>query len=90
MSESMNTVSAVKVVTTIGGQVNFPAGIGTVIWSCRDDTGELHTHKIKDMHYFPLSPVNILGVTALCKQLKDEVAPDSDMKWKQSPFYWKG
>ena len=89
MFESMNTVSTAKLVATIGGQVNFPAGIDTVIWSWRDDNGDLCTHTIKDVHYFPSLPVNILGITAFCMQLKDEVTTGIDIKWKQSRFYWK-
>ena len=72
MFESMATASVNKVVATIGGKNNFPKGIGTVKWSWLDELGEVHTHQIEQVHYFPSSPVNILGITTFGRQLNDE------------------
>ena len=80
----MVAASINKVVATIGGQVNFPAGIGTVKWSWRDELGEVHTHLIENVHYFPSSPVNILGITAFGRQLNDKEMTGIDTKWKRS------
>lgn len=90
MFSSMTAATASKVVATIGGKVNIPAGIGTVTWSWKDDLGVVHSYKIDNVHYFPASPVNILGVTAFARQLNDEVSTGIDTKWKQSKFYWRG
>ena len=90
MFASMTAASVNKVVATIGGQVNFPAGIGTVKWSWRDELGEVHTYLIKNVHYFPSSPVNILGITAFGRQLNDDETTGIDTKWKRSRFYWEG
>jgi len=77
MFETLVAASASKVVATIGGQVNVPAGIGTVIWSWKDDKNETHTHRIENMHYFPTSPFNIPGITALGSQLNDKIRQES-------------
>ena len=90
MFVSMVAASVNKVVATIGGQVNFPAGIGTVKWSWRDELGEIHTHLIKNVYYFPSSPVNILSITAFGRQLNDKETTGIDTKWKRSRFYWEG
>ena len=90
MFESMATANVNKVVATIGGQVNFPKGIGTVKWSWRDELGDVHTHRIEQVHYFPSSPVNILGITAFGRQLNDEETTGIDTRWKRSRFYWSG
>jgi hypothetical protein len=50
-------------VATIGGRQNASAGIGTVRWKWNDDDGVSHTFEIRDVLYFPESPVNILSVT---------------------------
>ena len=88
--KSMLPADASKVVATIGGQCNFPKGIGTVTWTWTDDEGTEHTFDVDGVHYFPRSPVNILGVTAFAAQLNDEDATGIDTKWKKSRFYWKG
>ena len=73
-----------KVVATIGGQVNVPAGIGTVTWSWKDDSDIVHTHFIEQVHYFPGSPVNILGITAFGKQLNERRRPVSTRNGKRA------
>ena len=90
MSEFMVASSVNEVVAAIGGQVNFPAGIITVKWSWQDELGEIHMHLIKNAHYFPSSPANILGITAFGQQLNDEETTGIDTKWKRSRFYWEG
>jgi len=87
MFESMVSASILKVVATIGGQVNVPAGIGTVTCSWKDDVDVVHTHHVEQVHYFPGSPVNIIGITALGKQFNDEETTGIDTKWKKSRFY---
>ena len=86
----MLPADASKVVATIGGQCNFPKGIGTVTWTWTDDEGTEHRFDVDGVHYFPRSPVNILGITAFAAQLNDEDATGIDTKWKKSRFYWKG
>ena len=52
-------------VVYIGGKDLIPKGIGTVVWYYNDDGGQLHTKKLNNLLYFPESPVNIRGSTAL-------------------------
>ncbi len=79
-----------SVVATIAGQVNMPQGVSTVKWSWTDDNGEIHTHLINHVYYFPASPINILGVTVFARQLGNKELMGVDTKWKTSTFYWKG
>ena len=48
-------------VATVGGVKNSASGMGTVRWSWRDDNGKTHSQDIKNVLFFPESPVNILG-----------------------------
>ena len=90
MFESIVSAITSELVATIGGQINVPAGIGTATWSWKDNLDIVHTHHIEQVHYFPGSPVNILGITAFGKQLNDEETTGIDTEWKTSRFYWKG
>ena len=58
-------------VATIGGKQNRPRGVGTVCWKWKDDGGKYHAFDIKNVLYFPDSPVNILSVTKFAAQLDD-------------------
>jgi len=88
--KTLVTASASKEVATIGREVNTPAGIGTVIWSWKDYKNETHTHRIENVHFFPTSPVNILGSNAFGSHLNDKNTTGIDAKWRKSCFYWKG
>ena len=57
-------------VATIGGSKNSESGMGTVQWRFKDDLGKIHTLDIKNVLYFPQSPVNILRTTGLADQFK--------------------
>ena len=39
-------------VVTIGGRDLITKGIGTVIWSCNDDEGKMHTKRLNNVIYF--------------------------------------
>ena len=75
-------------VATIGGNKNSSAGIGTVRWRWKDDNGQEHTVDVHDVLYFPQSPVNILSITALADQYKDDDGTGIDTKRSKSRFYW--
>ena len=77
-------------VATIGGQKNAATGMGTVRWKWTDDNGKQHTYEIKDVLYFPSSPVNILSVTGFADQLNDDEGTGIDTKRSRSTFYWNG
>ena len=49
-------------VSTAGGE-KAPIGYCDVLWKWSNDKGRIHEHILKDVLYFPESPVNILGVT---------------------------
>ena len=76
-------------VATIAGKNSLPKGIGTVKWTWLDDDGRQHEYELKDVYYFPQSPVNILSVTTFANDLKDEEGTGIDTKAKYSRFYWK-
>ena len=67
---------------------NVARGMGTVVWSWKDDHGTVHKMRIHDVLYFPSSPVNILSVTSLASQLNDDEGTGIDTKRSTSRFYW--
>jgi hypothetical protein len=85
----LTSVSSYKV-ATIGGKGHSASGMGTVKWSWSDDVGETHTYLVKDVLFFPASPINILSVTSFARQLQDEEGTGIDTKMKYSRFYWQG
>ncbi len=82
--------SANSVVATIGGQNNSPQGKGTVRQSWKDNEGQTHSFHIRDVYYFPGSPINILGITTFAMPLYDEETTSVNTRWKTSKLYWKG
>ena len=81
--------TTVGLVATIGGKLNQPAGIGTVMWTWKDDGGAVHTEQLDNTLYFPKSPIIIMSVTELAKQFNDEEVTEIDTKMNHSLFYWK-
>ena len=75
-------------IATIGRSKNSAADMGMVNWHWKDNDGKLHTIKIKDVLFFPASPVNILSVTSLADQFKDDDGTGIDTKRTKSRFYW--
>ena len=73
---------------TIDGSKNSSSGMGTINWRWKDDKGRSHTMKIKDVLFFPDSPVNILSITSLADQFKDDNGTGIDTKRTKSRFYW--
>ena len=71
-------------VATIGGSKNSSAGMGTVNWRWKDDHGKSYTMKIKDVLFFPDSPVNILSITCLADQFNDDDGTGIDTKRTKS------
>ena len=58
-------------IATIGGSKNSASGMVTARWLWKDYLGKSHTLDIKNVLYFPQSPVNILSITELADTLKD-------------------
>ena len=77
-------------VATVGGVKNSATGMGTVRWTWKDDNGRPHTYDIKNVLYFPQSPVNILGITVFADQLNDDEGTGVDTTRTKSKFYWEG
>ena len=75
-------------VATIGGKDLIPKWIFRVIWSWTDYEGKLHTNKLKNVLYFPQSPVNILSVTSLSESMKYYEVTWVLTKIKYSIFTW--
>ena len=64
-------------------------GVGTGRWKWKDDGGKIHTFDVKDVLYFPASPVNILSVTKFAGQLGDDNGTGIDTKRFHSVLYWQ-
>jgi hypothetical protein len=75
-------------VLTIGKDSSRPLGIGTVVITIREDTGTMTDVTLIDCLYFPTSPVNIISVTALAKQLDDLDGTWITTRWRTSTFSW--
>ena len=76
-------------VATIAGQKSAASAMGTVQWKWKDDNGKQHSYDIRDVLYFPTSPVNILSVTGFADQLNDDEGTGIDTKRSKSRFYWQ-
>lgn len=68
--------------------ITSPQGIGTIKLVIIDDEGVSHTELINDVLFFPDSPVNILGITRLGLQRKDDEGTYIMTKAKYSRFVW--
>ena len=75
-------------IATIGGAKNSAAGMGTTLWRWKDDGGNQHTIDVKNVLYFPKSPVNILSITSLADQFNDDDGIGINTKRSKSHFYW--
>ena len=76
-------------VATIAGQKSAASAMGTVRWKWKDDNGKEHSYDVRDVLYFPTSPVNILSVTGFADQLNDNDGTGIDTKRSKSRFYWQ-
>ncbi len=77
-----------RAVATIGRKANRPSGIGTVKWEWKDDNGHKHSYLIKNVLYFPSSPINILSVTEFATQLDDNDGTGITTIRHHSTFFW--
>ena len=75
-------------VATNVGNKNSALGMCTVCWRWKDHNSCIHQYDIKDVLYFPNSPVNILSVTGLATQLGDDEGTGIDTRLHTSRFYW--
>ena len=81
-------------VVTIGGSDHFPTGVGNVKASWTDDNGVTFNKTLKNVLYFPSSPVNIISCHALAGEFLDSNgAPDEEgtficSKRSYSIFQW--
>ena len=57
--------------SAVNDQSNIPAGCGDVPSAWKDDNGKEFKIILKDVLYFPNSPVKIPSVVGLVNQLKD-------------------
>ncbi len=77
-----------QAIVTIRGKSNKPSVIGTVQWSWKDDNGKLHIHLVKNVIFFPDSPVHILSITSFANKLNDyDGTSIHTFHWK-SIFHW--
>ena len=81
-----------RAVSTISGQNHFPVGSGDVSVSWRDDDNVVFNHILKNVLYFPDSPVKIISA----HKLAAEWGPDVDLegtsiktKYAYSIFKWR-
>ena len=71
---TFRSLSSFKV-ATIGGANHHCSAIGNRSLKWTDVNNQLHNYIIKDVLYFPGSPVNIFSVTQFANQLDDKVPP---------------
>ena len=77
-------------VATIGDVMLKPEGVGEVQWCWIDDEGTAHTYRLRNVFFFPDSPVNILSLTAFAKQLGDSSGTYVTTYRDNSNFVWDG
>ena len=82
------SASAASSVVTIGGSDFHPTSIGDLKLTWTDDDGVPYTTILKDVLYFPDSPVNVLSVTAFAAQLDDDHGTWIKTSRHQSVFTW--
>ena len=75
-------------IATIGGANNSASGMNTTRWRWKDDAGMQHMVEVKNVLYFPQSPVNILSITNLANQFNDDDGTGINTKRNKSRFYW--
>ncbi len=75
-------------VMTIGGSDHIPQGTGDVRVYWKDDDGKEFEHILKNVLFFPHSPVNIISVSCFAQELNDEEGTWIQSKWKYSTFVW--
>ena len=67
-------------IATIGGKNSLLLAIGTVKWFWDYDDVKRHTYQLKDVYYFPHSPVNILSVIEFTKAFNHKDVTGIDTK----------
>ena len=82
------TASASSSVVTIGGSNFHPTSIGNIKITWNDDNGIPYHTVLKNVLYFPDSPVNVLSVTAFASQLNDDNGTWIKTARHQSVFSW--
>ena len=65
-----------------------PEGIGEVNIILTDDKGQSYKANLKNVLYFPDSPVNVLSVTMLADQLNDDEGTSITTMRFKSVFLW--
>ena len=82
------TASTSSSVVTIGGSNFHPTSIGNIKITWNDDNGVPYQTVLKNVLYFPDSPVNVLSVTAFASQLNDDNGTWIKTARHQSVFSW--
>ena len=81
-----------RAVSTIGGQNHFPVGSGNVSVSWRDDDNVVFKHVLKNVLYFPDSPVKIISAHKLAAECSTDVDLEGTSiktKYPYSIFKWR-
>ena len=84
--------SGARAVSTIGGQNHFPEGSGDVRVSWRDDNNVVFWHVLKNVIFFPASPVKIICAHKLATEWGSEVDQEGTSiksKYAYSVFKWR-
>ncbi len=75
-------------VATIDSQVNQASGAGTVLWTWKDDSGDMHSYNVRNMLFFLALPINILSITELANQLNDSIGMGITTFCCHLVFFW--
>ena len=77
-----------RCIATIGGTAFQPEGIGTVLIRVKYNKEVLSNMLLEDVLYFPSSPVNLISITCLADQLKDNERTFIRTARYHSDFTW--
>ena len=85
---SIKKLGELSSVATIGGTNFYPAGIGDLNIRIRDDENKTSTLVLKNVLYFPNSPVNIISVVCLADHFNDDTGTWVQTCRNSSKFTW--
>jgi len=85
---SIRALNEMSSVATIGGNNFYPTGIGELNIKIKDDENKISAIILKDVLYFPNSPVNIISVVCLADHFDDDYGTSVLTTRNSSTFTW--
>ena len=85
---SIRALNEMSSVATIGGNNFYPTGIGDLNVKIKDDENKISAITLKNVLYFPNSPVNIISVVCLADHFDDDYGTSVLTTRNSSTFTW--